>query len=511
MNRVEALKDQRTTLDWLRAENPDDVKILTPEIDPEIEVSALNKAFDDGPTFVCENIKGYPNARYVVNLWGQAQRVAKLCGVDDIKDVKHKIIEAAKNPTPPVVVKEGPCQELFIPKEEVDPFKLFPMIKHTPIDGGRIFGSGIHFIGGKYADGGSQLALYRMSFRGKDYGSINMVPGGHGDLICERFPNEKIPCTVNICPPPMVELMGWGSLAPMAFPSIDEIGMAGTMQGSPVELVKAKTVDAYAVANSEWVIEGYIVPGERVWETEEAEKAGKQGVAHLHPEWARYMGRAYRTPRKFEITAVTRRKDKPLYFVPFFGSLWGDSPFIEATFMHLCDIIAPGFVTDVSHFLGLTAWSGIVLQCKKKRRSDEGMQRNMLAACLGAVRGLRIAMIVDEDINIRQPEDLFFAMTTRVNPVADILKGVGGRGQSYQPSERAAAGAGAGSVTPVSIFEGGIGIDATVPLNSWEHFQRGRYMVDEVDFTKWLSQEEMDKIRAGQTEYYRWLGEVGYA
>jgi 4-hydroxy-3-polyprenylbenzoate decarboxylase len=511
VKREEALRDQRTTLDWLRAENPEDVKVLTAEIDPEVEVGALNKAFDDGPAFVCENIKGYPHARYAVNLWGRADRTAKLFGVDELKDVKFKIIEAAKKPIPPVIVDKAPCQELVIPKEEVDPFALFPMIKHTPIDGGRFFGSGIHYIGGKYAPGGSQLALYRMSFRGKDYASINMVPGGHGDLICERYPNEKIPCTVNICPPPTVEVMGWGSLAPMAFPEIDEIGMAGALQGSPVELVKAKTVDAYAVANSEWVIEGYIIPGERVFETEEAEKIGKQGVAHFHPEWARYMGRAYRTPRKFEVTAVTRRKDKPLYFVPFFGSLWCDIPFIEATFYKICDTIAPGFVIDVSNFLGLTVWSGIVLQCKKRRRSDEGMQRNMLAACLGAVRGLRIAIIVDEDINIRQPEDLFFALTTRVNPATDIVRGVGGRGQSYQPAERAAAGMGAGTVTPVSIFEGGIGIDATVPLNSKEHFLRGRYAVDQVDFSKWLSREEQERIRANQSEYYRWLGEVGYA
>ncbi len=511
MNREEALKEQRTTLEWLRAENPDDVKIITPEIDPIVEVGALNKAFDDGPAFVCENIKGYPHARYVVNLWGRADRTAKLFGMDDLKDVKHKIINAALNPTPPVIVDKAPCQEIVIPKEEVDPFALFPMIQHSSKDGGRFFGSGIHYIGGKYAEGGSQLALYRMSFRGKDFGSINIVPGGHGDNIVQKFRNEKIPCTVNISPPPMVEIMGWGSLAPMAFPVLDEIGMAGTLQGSPVELVKAKTVDAYSVANSEWVIEGYIVPGERVYETEEAEMMGKQGVSMFHPEWARYQGRAYRTPNKFEITAVTRRKDKPLYFVPFFGSEWGDNAFIEATFQRICDIVAPGFVIDTANWLGLTVWSGIILQCKKRRRSDEGMQRNVLAACLGAVRGLRLCMIVDEDINIRQTEDLFFALTTRVNPITDILKGVGGRGQSYQPSERLAAGEGAGAVTPVSIFEGGIGIDATVPLNSKEHFLRGRYDVDKVDFSKWLTKEEQEKIRANQHEYYRWLGEMGYA
>ncbi len=67
----------------------------------------------------------------------------------------------------------------------------------------------------------------------------------------------------------------------------DEIGAAGALQGSPVEIVRAKTVDAYAIANAEWVIEGYIMPSERVWETEEAKRLGRQGETMLHPEWTR--------------------------------------------------------------------------------------------------------------------------------------------------------------------------------------------------------------------------------
>ena len=89
-------------------------------------------------------------------------------------------------------------------------------------------------------------------------------------------------------------------------------GMAGALQGSPIDLVKAKTVDAYAIAQSEWVLEGYVIEDERVWETDEAERLGRQGEAPLHPEWARYMGRAYRTPRAFELTAITQRSNKML-------------------------------------------------------------------------------------------------------------------------------------------------------------------------------------------------------
>ena len=502
--REKHINSMRGALNWLK----NDVKVLENEVDPVLEIGAIQKAFDEGPALLAENVKGYPNVRLIANMYSEQGRIARLLGVNTYAETKFKILEAIKNPVPPVVVDKAASQEVFIPKEEVDPFQLFPMIKHTEKDGGRFFGSGVHYISGKYAEGGSQLAFYRMSFRSNEHASINMVPGGHGDQIADRFMNEKIPCTVNICPSPAVELMATGSLGSVVFPNINEIGSAGALQGSPVEIVKAKTVDAYAIANAEWVIEGYIVPYERVWETEEAEEIGKQGVSYFHPEWARYMGRAYRG-RKFEVTAVTQRKEKPLYYVPHFGTNWGQVLFITASFYELAQRVAPGLVIDAHNFHGLTTWSGIVLQVKKRRRSDEGLQRNLLAAAMGAVRGLRLAIVVDEDINIYQPEDIFFALTTRVNPETDILRGVGGRGQAYQPAERMAAG-GAG-VAAVSSFEGGIGIDATVPLQAREQFQRAHYSVDTVDFKKWFSDEDMTKMKSRQSEYVRFLGEIGYA
>jgi 4-hydroxy-3-polyprenylbenzoate decarboxylase len=63
----------------------------------------------------------------------------------------------------------------------------------------------------------------------------------------------------------------------------------------------------------------------------------------------------------------------------------------------------------------------------------------------------------------------------------------------------------------VSSFEGGIGIDATVPLAAKEHFQRARYAVDKVDFSKWFTEKEIQEMRAQQGEYIRFLGETGLA
>jgi UbiD family decarboxylase len=216
------------------------------------------------------------------------------------------------------------------------------------------------------------------------------------------------------------------------------------------------------------------------------------------------MGRAYRV-QKFEVTAVTRRKDKPLFYVPIFGTVWTNVPFVSAALYEIADRLAPGFVQDVTTSQGLTPWGGTVIQVKKRRPSDEGLQRNVLATALAINRGMRLAIAVDEDVNIYEPEEILWAMTSRVNPSTDIIFGAGGRGQSYQPAERAAAQGQA----VVSTFEGGIGIDATIPFAAKNDFQRARYAVDKVDFSKWFTKTEIEEMRAQQSEYIRFLGETG--
>ena len=502
IGRTEALKSLRGTLAWLG----DEVKTLTQPVDPVLEATAINKAFDDGPVFLMDQVAGYPNARLVASLWGRKDRVRRLLGCEDYSQAKNAILSAIKAPIPPVEVAEAPCQEVVIPKEQVDPYGTFPMVQHTEDDGGRFFGSGVHCISGEWAGGGSQLSFYRMSFREPTVASINMVPGGHGDQLADRNYDARIPCTVNISPPPMVEYMGMSFLNAAIFPTVDdEIGVAGALGGAPVEIVKAKTVDAYAIANAEYVIEGHIVPNQRVWESEEAERLGEQGVTNFHPEWARYMGRAYRA-RRFEVSAITHRADKPIYFVPHLGSIWNWIPWAAANYYELCERIAPGLVQDVTAHTSLMMWGGIVIQVKKRRRSDDGLQRNLLSAVMGLARGMRLVVIVDEDIDITQPEDVLWAIATRVSPHNDIIHGTsGGKGHAYMPAERMS------TAEQVSMFDGGIGIDATVPLAAKEHFTRARYPVDKVDFSKWFSEGEIAEMQGMQSEYLRFMGRTGLA
>ena len=70
-------------------------------------------------------------------------------------------------------------------------------------------------------------------------------------------------------------------------------------------------MEAYAIANSEWVIEGKLLPL-KVLETEEAERIGKPRETPFFPEFFGYMGMATRA-NKFQVTAITHRK-KPIFY-----------------------------------------------------------------------------------------------------------------------------------------------------------------------------------------------------
>jgi len=115
MTREEQITSLRGALDWMK----DELEVIEPEVDPVLEAGAIHKAFDDGPIFLAENLKGYPHARMIMNFWGRQERLARLLGLNSYKEVQLRMLEAVKNLIPPRVVENAPCHEVVIPHDEV--------------------------------------------------------------------------------------------------------------------------------------------------------------------------------------------------------------------------------------------------------------------------------------------------------------------------------------------------------------------------------------------------------
>jgi 4-hydroxy-3-polyprenylbenzoate decarboxylase len=314
--------------------------------------------------------------------------------------------------------------------------------------------------------------------------------------------------------PPSCTLLAGAGFDYVVLPQgCDELGVAGAVQGSPVRIVKAQTVDAYALADCEVALEGYVNPRDRRYETEESEKAGIQGRFHFHPEWAGYMGKAYKAPT-FHVTAVTTRKreGKPIIFPLGVHTLDDhniDTTVREACMYLLCERMQPGIIQDVNIPYCMTDWGGAIIQVRKRNKIEEGWQRNFMSAILSTSQGSRLVIAASEDTDIYDMDDIMWCLTTRVNPKTDILNPIpGGRGQTFMPAERMTAGDRQWTASN-TVFEGGMGIDATVPFGYESDFLRPVYAVNKVDLKKFFTEKDINNAKSRMHGWVHSLARTG--
>jgi gallate decarboxylase subunit C len=508
-------QDLRSTLDWLREQG--DLIETDKEVDPDLEVTGLQKHLDGGCPVIFNKVKGKPNHRVLTNLFGDIKVINKMFGWKDDAERVKKLAQALRRPLPSVEIpqSEAPCQEHVIEKPD-DVNKWVVPIRHTTYEPELTVGSGIRCVTGPEFEGGSDLGYNRMNFRWGNVGTFQISPGSHMWQVVNKYykSNEPVPITMCFGVPPACTLMAGAGFDYAVLPmGCDEIGIAGAVQGTPIRLVKARTVNAMALADSELVLEGYVNPRDRRFETKESEDAGVQGRFHFHPEWAGYMGKAYKAPT-FHVTAITMRKpqSKPIIFALGVHTLDDhniDTTVREAAIYELCERLQPGIVQNVVIPYCMTDWGGCIIQVKKRHQLDEGWQRNFLAAALSCSQGMRLAIAVSEDVDPYSMDDIMWCLTTRVNPRADILNPIpGGRGQTFMPAERMTAGEKQWTASNTQ-FEGGMGIDATVPFGYESDFLRPVYPVDRVKPEDFFTKKDLANAQSRMVGWVHSLARTG--
>ena len=505
----------RSALDFLKSQG--DLLETDVEVDPDLEVTGLQKHLDGGPVLMFNHVKGKPHARVITNLFGDMNVVDKMFAFTSPMDRTRRIARAMNSPLKPVEVpgSEAPVQQEIV-TDDLDVNKFITAIRHTALETELTVGSGISCVVGPYFDGGSHIGYNRMNFRWGNVGTFQASPGSHmWQVITAHYRDEKpIPLTMCFGVPPACTLMAGGGFDYVILPKgCDELGVAGAIQGSPIRIVKARTVDAWAIADSEYVLEGYLHPRDKRYETEESEKAGVQGKYFFHPEWAGYMGKAYKAPT-FHVTAITMRKRETRPIIFALGVHTADDSNIdttvrEAAIFELCERLQPGIVTDVHIPYCMTDWGGAIIQVRKRNKIEEGWQRNFLAAILACNQGMRLAIAESPDVDIRSMDDIMWSLTTRVNPHTDIINPLpGGIGQTFQPQERMTAGDKEWTASNTR-FEGGMGIDATVPYGYEQDFHRPVYPIDRVSPEKFFSASDIARAKQRMRGWVEVLARTG--
>src|SRR5713101_9162276 len=80
---------RRRALEFLEAEG--DVLTTDAEVDPDLEITGLQKHLDGGPVLMFNRVKGKPHARAVTNLFADINVVNKMFGYTSSQERTRKI------------------------------------------------------------------------------------------------------------------------------------------------------------------------------------------------------------------------------------------------------------------------------------------------------------------------------------------------------------------------------------------------------------------------------------
>ncbi len=150
------VRSLRAALAWLETQG--DLLITDEPVDPDLEITGLQKHLDGGPVLMFNHVKGKPHARVITNLFSDINVVDKMFGFTSPMDRTRTIANAMNRPLKPVEIpqSDAPCQEEVI-TDDLDVNKHITAIRHTALEPELTVGSGISCVAGPYFDGGSHI------------------------------------------------------------------------------------------------------------------------------------------------------------------------------------------------------------------------------------------------------------------------------------------------------------------------------------------------------------------
>ena len=222
----------------------------------------------------------------------------------------------------------------------------------------------------------------------------------------------------------------------------DKIHIAGGFRQKPVNMVNCDTSDLVVPASAQFVIEGTIDPDEVVQEGTFGDSSGTY-VEALSPV-IRVTGLNHRENALFQALQPWSREDDTLFNLCFGSDLLAN---VRKRYPFVMDL----------HLIRGTVGGHVVLSVQDAPRS---MIRSAIAAVLIHNPHVKMAIAVDEDIEIRNSRELQWAMATRVQADRDLILLPGVQGSTIDPS---ASPDGSSSK---------LGIDATFPKDQTDRFKK---------------------------------------
>lgn len=332
----------------------------------------------------------------------------------DLGDINRIWSRAKKNPIPPRVVESGPVHEIVITGDELQqPGKgldALPLPISTPGFDIAPFTTCSHFITADPDTGVQNMGNYRGQLKSQTRlgmnASIELGQGIYEHWKKYKARGEKIPVAVVLGGPPAVAFAAVQKVPH----GVDETAVAGGLVGSPIRVVKCKTVDLYVPAESEIVIEGFI-------DTEWLEPEAPFGESHGHVNLQEYNP-------FLDVTAITHRKDAILISIisqvtPSESSLIKKVAYEASYLEFLNDHVGIKSVRRVVLHEPLTNLRKLIILQMAPTRETEVWRALTAISSYQSASG-KFVIAVDEDIDPDNLDAVFWAMSYRMKPHVDV-------------------------------------------------------------------------------------------
>lgn len=435
-----------------------ELKRIAVPVSPRLEITEIADRMvkSRGPALLFESVEGH-SAPTLVNIFGTHKRVALALGVEDVEELADRVrrlLSMAQGPpaglggkmralgdliglarSQPNMVRRAPCQEVVLTGDDVDLFTM-PIITCWPLDAAPFITLPL-VITRDPESGRRNVGMYRMQVYDRNTTGMHWQThkvGARHDRRAQDRGIEKLEVAVAIGADPTT--MWTGSL-PLP-PDMDEFAVSGVIRGEPIDLIRCKTVDLEVPAQAEYVLEGYVVPGEVRDEGPFGDHTGYYSPAEPYPV--------------FHVTAMTRRRD-PIYPTTMVGRPPSEDffmgkaterimlPALQMTLPEVVDMNMPA--EGIFHNLVIVSI----------RKEYPGHAQKVMHALwgLGLMMLVKTIVVVDHYVDVQDLSEVAWRVTCNINPATDITFSEG----PIDDLDHA---------TPTPRFGSKMGIDATAKL-----------------------------------------------
>jgi 2,5-furandicarboxylate decarboxylase 1 len=384
---------------------PGDFLVVDREVDPKYEIMGFVEKFErqkKSPVFLFKKVKG-TTLPVLINLYASFERLMLMFGTKTKEETVLMFMERIDKRIPPKLVSSGPVKEKIL-KGDSAKLSILPQIIHNELDGGPYICSAGTILRDPDTDS-LNVGIYRNQIFADDKLGVMINPQHHGSYILNRYRELGKPVEVALVigHHPAFLLSAGGARLPYVG---GELELAGALLGEPLKVVRGETVDLEYPADAEIVIEGIIDDPNNLVEE------GNFGEYPRH-----YSGK--RMVPVIRVTAICMRHDAIYQDIAAAHDehlIMGSLPMM-ATCLKKIRELAP-YVKMVNLPKSGSCRAHIYVSIKK-RNEGEGKQAGL--AALAADPNIKMAVVVDDDIDVFDEEQVLWAVAYRFEADRDLI------------------------------------------------------------------------------------------